>query len=217
MDVPLYRPRLIRAARAGGRGAVGVLRAVARLPAGGLGPASPRPVGADQSGQVPVPGPGYLAWLAGSDPAGDPLNDPAARDWAVRDYRRNLKVARKAAPTTINNALAAIDDFCTRRGLGPAAGRREDPPPREAPRALSAQQSRRFLRVVEQEPLLRNKMLALLPYYAGLRIGEVVGLDVDDVASDSLVSRGGAKISCRGGARKDCHNHLWITIAPSER
>ena len=29
---------------------------------------------------------------------------------------------------------------------------------------------------------MRNKVMALLPYYAGLRIGEVVGLDVDDIA-----------------------------------
>jgi hypothetical protein len=70
---------------------------------------------------------GFLAWLADSDASGDPLNDAAARDWAVRDYRRDLKVVRKAAPTTINNTLAAIDDFYTRRGLGPAAARREDP------------------------------------------------------------------------------------------
>lgn len=82
----------------------------------------------------------------------------------------------------INNTLAAIDDFYTRRGLGPAAARREDPPPRDASRALSNQQARRFLRMVEQEPSMRNKVMALLPYYAGLRIGEVVGLDVDDIA-----------------------------------
>ena len=70
---------------------------------------------------------GYLGWLARSGAAGDPLGDPAARDWAVRDYRRHLKVVRKSAPTTINNTLAAIDDFYTRRGLGPAAAHREDP------------------------------------------------------------------------------------------
>ena len=80
------------------------------------------------------------------------MNDAAARDWAVRDYRRDLKVVRKAAATTINNTVAAIDDFYTRKGLGPAAARREDPPPRDAPRALSNQQARRFLRMVEQEP-----------------------------------------------------------------
>jgi hypothetical protein len=36
--------------------------------------------------------------------------------------------------------------------------------------------------VVEQEPSLRNKVMALLPYYAGLRIAEVVGLDIDDIS-----------------------------------
>jgi len=125
---------------------------------------------------------GFLSWLASADVQGDPLDDAAARDWAVRDYRRWLKMVRKAAPSTINNTLAALDDFYTRRGLGPAAARREDPPARTAPRALSSQQARRFLRVVEQEPSPRNRLMALLPYYAGLRIGEVVGLDIGDVA-----------------------------------
>lgn len=125
---------------------------------------------------------GYLSWLASAEVQGHPLDDAAARDWAVRDYRRWLKVVRKAAPSTINNTLAALDDFYTRRGLGPAGARREDPPARTAPRALDSQQARRFLRVVEQEPSLRNRLTALLPYYAGLRIGEVVGLDIDDVA-----------------------------------
>lgn len=124
----------------------------------------------------------YLNWLGGSDASGDPLNEPDARDWAVRDYRRDLKVVRKSAPSTINAALAALDDFYTRRGLGPAAARREDPPPRDAPRALSSDQARRFLRVVQRQSSLRNRVMALLPYYAGLRIGEVVGLDVDDIA-----------------------------------
>ena len=32
----------------------------------------------------------YLAWLDTADVDGDPLTDPAARDWAVRDYRTHL-------------------------------------------------------------------------------------------------------------------------------
>jgi integrase len=31
-----------------------------------------------------------------------------------------------------------------------------------------------------------RKVVALLPYYAGLRIGEVVGLDVDDIAISAV-------------------------------
>ena len=34
---------------------------------------------------------------------------------------------------------------------------------------------------MEQSTSPRNRAIALLPYYAGLRIGEVGGLDVDDV------------------------------------
>ncbi len=37
---------------------------------------------------------GYLAWLACADLDGDPLGDPSARDWAVRDYRAWLKIKR---------------------------------------------------------------------------------------------------------------------------
>jgi integrase/recombinase XerC len=32
----------------------------------------------------------YLAWLQAAEANGDPLNDAAARDWAVRDYRSYL-------------------------------------------------------------------------------------------------------------------------------
>ena len=123
---------------------------------------------------------GFLLWLAESDIRGDPLADTAARDWAVRDYRLWLK-GRKIAPTTINATLAAVDDFYTRRGLGPAKARREELVARSAPRALSPQDARRFLRAVEQTESSRDRLLGLLPYYAGLRIGEVVALDLDDV------------------------------------
>ena len=33
----------------------------------------------------------YLAWLVGAAVDGDPLTTPAARDWAVRDYRTHLR------------------------------------------------------------------------------------------------------------------------------
>ena len=66
----------------------------------------------------------YLAWLAIAEPDGDPLAQAQAqaqaRDWAVRDYRSHLLGNLKRKPATINNALAAIDDFYTRLGLGPA-------------------------------------------------------------------------------------------------
>ncbi|MGB7795301.1 MAG: phage integrase N-terminal SAM-like domain-containing protein [Pseudonocardiaceae bacterium] len=71
---------------------------------------------------------GYLIWLTDAGAQGDPLDEPRARDWAVRDYRTHLLTVAKRAPATINNALAALDDFYTRRGLGPATTDRLDLP-----------------------------------------------------------------------------------------
>src|SRR6266851_4865612 len=93
----------------------------------------------------------YLAWLAGAAVDGDPLTTSAARDWAVRDYRTHLQAVAKRAPRTVNNALAAVDDFYTRRGLGAANATRADLP-KSAPRALSTRTAVRFLRAVEQRP-----------------------------------------------------------------
>ena len=71
---------------------------------------------------------GYLVWLAAADMDGDPLTERRARDWAVRDYRGYLMTVAKRAPTTVNNTLAATDDFYTRRGLSPAVADRLDLP-----------------------------------------------------------------------------------------
>ncbi|MDQ6837998.1 MAG: tyrosine-type recombinase/integrase [Actinomycetota bacterium] len=123
----------------------------------------------------------YLAWLAGADVDGDPLDTPHGRDWAVRDYRSHLQAVVKAKPATINGALAAVDDLYTRRGLGPAKVLRVDIPD-AAPRALSPRAQVRFLRAVQTSPSPRDQALALVPFYAGARIAEVVALDIDDVS-----------------------------------
>ncbi|MFI1996322.1 tyrosine-type recombinase/integrase [Actinoplanes sp. NPDC020271] len=122
----------------------------------------------------------YLAWLDGADVDGDPLTDPAARDGAVRDYKSHLQTVLKRKPATINGALAAIGDFYLRCGLGVPSATRLDLPPR-APRALNERDSKRWLRAVERRENLRDQLIGLLPFYAGVRIGEEVALDVDDV------------------------------------
>ena len=79
----------------------------------------------------------FLAWLAAVAVDGDPFADAAARDCAVRDYRSHLQAVAKAAPATVNGALAAIDDLYARRGLGRANAERADLTDR-APRALGS-------------------------------------------------------------------------------
>jgi integrase/recombinase XerC len=122
----------------------------------------------------------YLAWLAVTEVDGDPLDSRDGRDWAVRDYRTHLQAVLKRTPATINGALAAIDDFYTRRGLGPADAVRLDLP-NSAPRALPKRAQVRYLRAVKAHPSPRDQALALLPFYAGTRISEIVALDLDDV------------------------------------
>lgn len=121
----------------------------------------------------------YLAWLEGADVDGDPLAEPAARDWAVRDYRTHLLTVARRKPATVNAHLTAIDDFYRRRGLGPAAAKREDLP-NAAPRALSKKAQVRWLRSAERA-YPRDRSIALAGFYAGLRIAEIVALDLDDL------------------------------------
>ena len=122
----------------------------------------------------------YLAWLAGAEVDGDPLGSAAGRDWAVRDYRGHLQTVLKRSPATMNSALAAVDDFYTRRGLGPASAKRAEVPV-VAPRALGPKAQVRYLRAVQACSSSRDRALALVPFYAGTRIAETVALDVDDV------------------------------------
>lgn len=123
---------------------------------------------------------GYLAWLEAADVDGNPLSDRHARDGAVRDYRAYLQTVAKRTPATINTVLAAIADFYAHRGLGAPEVRRLDLPHR-APRALTPRQATRWQRAVEHWLNPRDRVLALLPFYAGLRIGEAVALDLDDI------------------------------------
>lgn len=121
----------------------------------------------------------FMGWLAGADVDGDPVGEPAARDWAVRDYRTHLLTVARRKPSTVNAHLTAIDDFYRRRGVGPAAARREDLP-KAAPRALDHRDQLRWLRAAEHAAP-RDKALAHVGFYGGLRIAEIVGLDLDDV------------------------------------
>ena len=123
----------------------------------------------------------YLAWLADAYLDADPLASAAGRDWAVRDYRTHLQSVLKRSPATVNNMLAAVDDFYIRRGLGPASAARIEIPA-GAPRALDHRAQLRYLRAVQARPSPRDRALGFVPFYAGARISEIVALDVDDVA-----------------------------------
>ena len=60
----------------------------------------------------------FVGWLAGSEHGAKALADPHVRDWAVRDYKRFAKTTKRWGPASVNQALAAIDNFyrLARRG-----------------------------------------------------------------------------------------------------
>ena len=67
---------------------------------------------------------------------------------AVRDYRAHLQACSSAKPATVNSALAAVDDFYIRRGLGAALSQaRRDP--HAARRALDAKAQIRYVNAVQ--------------------------------------------------------------------
>src|SRR4051794_34777749 len=122
----------------------------------------------------------YLAWLGDRSPVdGDPLADGDARDWAVRDYKRHLKAVERWKPASVNLALAALDSFYTQLGLGRPVVRREDLPA-SAPRALTEEEQRRLLRMAERVSA-RDRAIVVMLLYTGLRLAELVALDLDDV------------------------------------
>lgn len=126
----------------------------------------------------------YLTWLGDRSPVdGDPLVDGAARDWAVRDYKRHLKAVERWKPSSVNLALAALDSFYTQLGLGRPIVRREELS-KAAPRAISEAEQRRLLRIAERAKA-RDRAIAVVLLYTGLRLAELVALDVDDVKVSS--------------------------------
>lgn len=155
----------------------------------------------------------FLAWLADADINGDPLADPHARNGAVRDYRTHLLTVAKRKLSTVNAHLTAIDDFYRHLGLGPATVKRQELP-KAAPRALPDRARTRWLRAAQRADA-RGKALAYIGYYAGVRGGEAVALDVGDVRISArkgvLVVRYG-----KGGKYREVPLHPHLRTALEE-
>jgi integrase len=148
-----------------------------------------------------------------------------ARSTATRSTTRPPATARSAttAPhlltvakrtlSTVNAHLTAVDDFYRHLGLGPANAKRQELP-KTAPRALSDRNRTRWLRAAQRaEP--RDKALAYLGYYAGLRGGEAVTLDLDDVR---ITARKGVLIVRygKGGKFREVPAHPQLRTALDE-
>ena len=123
----------------------------------------------------------YLRWLADTADPEAALTQHDRRDWAVRDYKRQMKVQKRWSATTVNQALAAIDNFYRSRQMGRPDVAREQIP-QVAPRALDETDQRKLTRAVERLPSVRDRAIVTLMLYTGLRLSELAALVVTDVA-----------------------------------
>jgi integrase/recombinase XerC len=131
----------------------------------------------------------------------------------VRDYRTYLLTVAKRKLSTVNAHLTAIDDFYRHLGLGPAVVKRQEVP-KAAPRALDNKARTRWLRAAQRADA-RSKAMAHIGYYAGLRGGEAVALDLDDVQISArkgvLIVRYG-----KGGQYREVPLHPHLRTALEE-
>lgn len=149
----------------------------------------------------------FVTWLAGSEHGAKALADQDVRDWAVRDYKRFAKTTKRWGPASVNQALAAIDNFYRSLGAGRPDVAREELA-QTAPRALDEAQQRTFLRFVAASPSARDRAIATVFFYTGLRLSELAALDMTDVA----ISARRGRVTIRTG-KGDAYREVPINSA----
>jgi len=115
----------------------------------------------------------FLEWL----PEGTDL--ASEQDFVIRDYRQHLKAEHKST-STVNSALDALGNFCLALGYG-APNARHERLPQASPRALEPREQTLFLRAAEKADSSRDRAIALLGFYSGLRVAEISALNLTDV------------------------------------
>jgi integrase len=121
----------------------------------------------------------YTAWLLAhrADHA-DAFVDVVGAEGAVTAWRRHL-LDQRAAPSSVNQTLAAITLMYSLAGLRIAVTRVRVPRPGE-PDALTVPQQRRLERAADRRGPRDAALISVL-LHAGPRVEEVAGLDLDDV------------------------------------
>ena len=99
----------------------------------------------------------------------------------------------------MNLALVAIDHFNRFLGLGPAIVTRERLA-QSAPRALDEEQQRDLVRAAE-DASPRDRAIVVLLLHTGVRLSELVDLDVGDVPTTPTPKRSSRRSSTGPGSR----------------
>jgi len=123
----------------------------------------------------------FCSFLQNQPPLyGNPFQNEFARDYAVRDFKTYLKTNRLAKPASVNLNLAALDHFYAFVGMSRPQVSREELA-QIAPVALDLEEQKHFLRILQTSASGRDRAVATLLLYTGLRIAECVALNLEDV------------------------------------
>jgi len=163
----------------------------------------------------------FAAWLAGHGPA-----DFAA---VTEHHVRAFVAARRrggASGRSVQRALSALRSFyryLLREGLAaasPAQGLRAPRSPRKLPATLDPDQLARLLDAPAEDPLaIRDAAVTELFYSSGLRLAELVGLDLADLdLADAMVEVRGKGAKTRRvpvGAPALAALRRWLALRPA--
>lgn len=100
----------------------------------------------------------------------------------LREYKRYLKQEMRSSPATVNAYLTAIEHFFQYLGAKSGGKVAREDLPQEAPRALTKDEQKRFLRAVVACRRSKDRAVALLLFYTGIRISECAALKEHDVS-----------------------------------
>jgi integrase len=117
------------------------------------------------------------------------LSDQAQSDLngmndAMRMYLEFLKESKQSDKSTINANVNALNNFSQFMGIEDTNLQREHCY-EKATRVLTLDEQERFLRSVERQQAIRDKALAMVLFYTGLRIGDCARLNVNDIATSA--------------------------------
>jgi integrase/recombinase XerC len=121
----------------------------------------------------------YLTWLAGRPDHGDAFADVVGAEAAVTAWRKNLMTG-KAAPASINQALAAVTLLYAQAGLRIAVKRARVPKPGEPDALIPAEQG--WVERAAARRGVRDRAIVAVLLYAGAREEECARLDAEDIA-----------------------------------
>lgn len=165
-------------------------------------------------------------WLR-PDPTAPPIALERIDTWRIKDYLAHLREDSSLKPTTLSRTISSLKGFwrwAVVEGLvdtNPASPLRSPKKPRRLPIHLAAPEVRNLADALppEGKDRLRDRTIMLVLVMTGMRLAELVGLDVDTVDLESgflrVMGKGRKErlIPINSAARQLLHR--WLAERPA--